>query len=107
MYARGDVVRCLDPFKEGVDVERPWVIVNIDTHPFKTEQYIAVTLTTTPHPETISIPDDAWLSGGLPHTSYVSPWAIHSPRHETIGSHEGRLAEAFVAQVVSATKSYF
>lgn len=59
-----------------------------------------MTLTTKQHPPTLSIPDDAWKDGGLPHKSFVSPWAVHSPRVETITGREDRLAATFVQRVL-------
>jgi hypothetical protein len=29
---RGDVVRTIDPFKLGTDVQRPWLVVSNDWH---------------------------------------------------------------------------
>ncbi len=43
---RGDVVRSTDPFKFGAEQQRPWLIVNDDSHPFADEQFIAVAVST-------------------------------------------------------------
>jgi hypothetical protein len=43
---RGDVVRSTDPFKLGADQQRPWLIVNNNTHPFGDEQHVAVAVST-------------------------------------------------------------
>lgn len=82
-YTRGDVVRSIDPFKLGDDAERYWLISNDDTHPFADEQFIAISLTTKRHEPTLTIPSDAWIDGGLPADSFVSPWALHSPVSRT------------------------
>ena len=40
-----------------VENPRPWLILNNDTHPFDEEEYMTVTLTTTPHDEGIPLED--------------------------------------------------
>ena len=50
---RGDVVRSSDPFKLGANSQRPWLIVNNDSHPFGDEQYIAVAITTKQYADSI------------------------------------------------------
>lgn len=107
MYDRGDGVRSLDPFKLDEDAERYWLIANDDRHPFAYEQFIAISLTTTPHDPATEIPDEAWADGGLPQTSYVLSWAIHSPRIEEITERVGRLTEAFYETVLVDRRQYF
>jgi len=51
-----------DPFKSGEN-PRPWLILNNDTHPFGEEEYMTVTLTTTPHDEGIPLEDADWVEG--------------------------------------------
>ena len=53
-YQRGDIVWGSDPFKSGEN-PRPWLILNNDRHPFGDEEYMTVTLTTTPHDEGIPL----------------------------------------------------
>jgi hypothetical protein len=43
---RGHVVLAPDPFKDSDELTRPWVVVNNETHPFDSEQYIVMGLTT-------------------------------------------------------------
>lgn len=43
---RGHVVLAPDPFKEQNNTTRPWVVVNTEAHPFDSEQYIVMALTT-------------------------------------------------------------
>lgn len=59
-YRRGDVVWGPDPFKSGEN-PRPWLILNNDAHPFGDEEYMTVTLTTTPHDEGVSIDESDWI----------------------------------------------
>ncbi|WP_245549700.1 hypothetical protein [Natronococcus occultus] len=43
---RGHVVLAPDPFTETEDATRPWVVINNETHPFDSEQYVVMGLTT-------------------------------------------------------------
>lgn len=106
MYSRGDVVRSVDPFKLGGDAERFWLIVNDDQHPFSDEQYIAVSLSTTPHEPAIAIADENWDTGGLPEASVVLPWSLHSPRTEDITDRAGRLSDSFCGEVLESIAEY-
>jgi mRNA-degrading endonuclease toxin of MazEF toxin-antitoxin module len=103
---RGAVVRSVDPFKLGADAERYWLVISNETHPFGDEQVIAVTLTTVAHDPALAIPDDAWVEGGVPRESVVSPWGVHSFHVETITEQVGRLDESFVDEVVAAMRGY-
>lgn len=105
-YTRGDVVRSVDPFKLGDDAERYWLIGNGDDHPFSGEQFIGISLTTTPHDPAIAIPDDAWIDGGLPEESFVLPWALHSPRVEDITDRSGVLSPAFCETVLADARAF-
>lgn len=103
---RGDVVRSQDPFKLGTDKQRPWLLVNNETHPFNNEQYLAVAISTKQYEQSLQLQSDVWEIGGTPRESYVSPWAVHSPRHEDIVSWQGRVTEAFTDRVVSELAGY-
>lgn len=104
-YERGDVVWGPDPFKSGEN-PRPWLILNNDAHPFGTEEYMTVTLTTTPHDEGIPLEASDWIEGGMPRRSYASPWTVASPKHAALVRRQGRLTESFVRTVVNALESY-
>lgn len=106
MYTRGDVVRSLDPFKLGDDAERYWLIINDEKHPFADEQYIAVAVTTVHHEPGLAIPDGAWTDGKLPKQSYVSPWALHSPRVEDITDRVGGVGSEFCEGILAASRKY-
>jgi mRNA-degrading endonuclease toxin of MazEF toxin-antitoxin module len=103
---RGDVVRSTDPFKVGANSQRPWLIVNNDTHPFGDEQYIAVAVSTKEYGDSIALGDDVWEVGGVPEESFVSPWAVHSPRIEDLVAWQGRVTDVFVDDVVAELTSY-
>ena len=83
---RGDVVRSTDPFKLGDERQRPWLIVNSDSHPFDDEQFIAVAVSTKKYDDSLALDSEVWDTGGVPRESFVSPWAIHSPRSEDLVS---------------------
>lgn len=103
---RGDVVRSSDPFKTGVDRQRPWLLINNDLHPFGDQQFIAVAVSTKSYDDSIRLKADYWEVGGTPRESFVSPWAIHSPRIEDLIAWQGRLADPFVDDVVDAVETY-
>lgn len=104
-YQRGDVVWGPDPFKSGEN-PRPWLILNNDTHPFGEEEYMTITLTTTPHDATIPIETADWVEGGMPKQSYASPWAVASPKHAAIVRRQGRSDEDFVQSVIETMQTY-
>lgn len=104
-YRRGDVVWGPDPFKS-TENPRPWLILNNDSHPFGDEEYMTVTLTTTPHAPTVPIEPEDWVEGGMPRKSYASPWSIASPKDGAIVRRQGRLRESFVRTVVDAMQRY-
>ncbi|THE65653.1 hypothetical protein D8Y22_06515 [Salinadaptatus halalkaliphilus] len=103
---RGDVVRSRDPFKLGTDKQRPWLIVNNEEHPFGDEQYLAVAISTAQYEHSIALESDVWKQGGVPRESFVSPWAIHSPRVEDLVAWQGRVTDAFTTRVVDELVMY-
>lgn len=103
---RGDVVRSSDPFKLGEDRQRPWLVVNTDSHPFSEEQYLAAAVSTKEYPESIAFQSGVWEEGGVPRESFVSPWAVHSPRREDIVAWQGRVTDDFVGDVVDSLVGY-
>lgn len=104
-YDRGDVLWGPDPFKSG-ETPRPWLVLNNDAHPFGDEQYMTVTLTTTPHDGVVPIEDADWVEGGMPRQSYASPWSIASPKHDSVIRRQGRLRETFVRSVTDELTAY-
>jgi len=96
----------VDPFKLGKSRQRPWLIVNNDSHPFDDEQYIAVAVSTREYDDSIALADDIWQVGGVPRESYVSPWAVHSPRIEDLVAWQGRVTDPFVDRVVDSLERY-
>ena len=95
----------IETFKSGEN-PRPWLVLNNDSHPFGDEEYVTVTLTTTPHDEGVPLDDADWIEGGMPRQSYASPWVVASPKHAAIVRRQGRLTESFVRTVVDALGHY-
>lgn len=103
---RGDVVRSSDPFKLGEEHQRPWLIVNNSSHPFNDEQFLAVAISTKEYEHSIALGSDVWEVGGVPRESFVSPWAVHSPRIEDLVAWQGRVTDEFVDAVVDEIETY-
>ena len=103
---RGDIVRSSDPSKLGEDSQRPWLIVNNETHPFDDEQYVAVAISTKEYKDSLPLRPDVWNTGGVPRESFVSPWAVHSPRVEDLVAWQGRVTKEFVDDVVNTLETY-
>jgi hypothetical protein len=103
---RGDVVRSSDPFKLGEGSQRPWLIVNNSSHPFDDEQFLAVAVSTKAYGGSLALESDVWDVGGVPRESFVSPWAVHSPRTEDLVAWQGRVATGFVDTVVDEIEMY-
>lgn len=103
---RGDVVRSIDPFKLGVDSQRPWLVVSNDSHPFEDEQCLSVAISTKEYPDSLALRPEVWEVGGVPEESFVSPWAVHSPRTEDFVAWQGRVSEGFVDSVVDEVTTY-
>lgn len=104
-YQRGDGVWGPDPF-EATEAPRPRLLLNNDRHPFGDEEYMTVTLTTTPHDATVPIEADDRVEGGMPRQSYASPWSIASPKRDVIVRRQGRLRESFVQTVIESMQTY-
>lgn len=104
-HQRGDVVWGPDPFKS-TENPRPWLILNNSSHPFGDEEYMTVTLTTTPHDEAVPLSEDDWAEGGMPRQGYTSPWSIASPKDAAVLQRQGRLSESFVQTVIGEMLTY-
>ena len=103
---RGDVVRSTEPFKLDEERQRPWLMVNNDSHPFGDEQYIAVAVSTREYDDSLALEPEVWEVGGVPRESFVSPWAIHSPRIEDLVAWQGRVTDGFLARTVGKLNGY-
>lgn len=77
-HDRGTVVIASDPF--GNTPRRPYLILSGDNHPFGTEQYIALGITTQEYPKRVPL-EGSFDVGTLTRESFVSPWAVVSLRN--------------------------
>jgi mRNA-degrading endonuclease toxin of MazEF toxin-antitoxin module len=105
-YDRGDVVWSQDPFKYDPTAGGPWLVLNNELHPFRSEQSLATALTTSGYGRAISIDPGDWREGGLPERSYALPWAVHSPVNRHVTDRLGRLSETLVDDIVDAMQTY-
>ena len=103
---RGDVVRSADPFKTGTGTQRPWLIINNGEHPFDGEQHLAVAISTKRYEDSLSLDSTVWDVGGVPRKSFVSPWAVHSPRTEDLVAWQGRVTDEFTERVIDELWTY-
>jgi mRNA-degrading endonuclease toxin of MazEF toxin-antitoxin module len=86
---------------------RPWLVLSDDRHPFHGEEYLVAGITTTDRPGAIPIDEDeAWSVGGLPRTSYASPWFLTTLKHPDVERGVGALADDRLESVLDAVASY-
>lgn len=63
-FSRGDVVWAPTYFKTRT-IERPYLVVSTEAHPFHGEEYVALGITTRDRAEALSL-DGEWTKGGAP-----------------------------------------
>ena len=80
--------------------------MNNSTHPFASEQHVAVAISTKEYDDSLPLSEDIWEVGGVPRESFVSPWAVHSPRSEDLVAWQGRVTAEFVDRVVDSLETY-
>ena len=85
---------------------RPWLVVSDASHPFASEECIAVALTTQSHPDGISVPDSAWIRGGSHKDAFISPWYVTTIKHRDFDSQQGTLTDLLVADAIDALHRY-
>lgn len=103
-YGRGHVVWHDGLFRGS---GRPWLVLSDDQHPFHGEEYLVAGITTTERPGAITIDaEDAWAVGGLPRSSYVSPWFLTTLKHPDVEQGVGALTEDRLETVTGAVTSY-
>ena len=54
------------------------------SHPFGDKQFVVVAISTKEYKDSIALEPDVWTVGGVTQESFVSPWAVHSPRIEDL-----------------------
>ena len=74
-------------------------IINNDSHPFSDEQFVAAAISTKEYDDSIPLEPDVWTVGGVPRQSFISPWAVHSPRIEDLVAWQGRVTDEFVRDI--------
>ena len=102
-FDRGHVVWHDGVFKAS---GRPWFVVSDDRHPFHGEEYVVAGITTTERAPAIELTETSWAVGGLPKTSYVSPWFLTTLKHADIDRGIGLVTDETVAAVTSAVVDY-
>lgn len=103
-YLRGAVVKGPNPFSKAQ--HRPYVKLSDDTHPFDQQEGLYAAITTTQRSDAIELSSSDFVSGGLPKTSYVSPWVITTFKHADLSKQEGQLSGSIVDDIAAAAASY-
>ncbi|WP_181685871.1 type II toxin-antitoxin system PemK/MazF family toxin [Halorhabdus salina] len=85
---------------------RPWLVVSDSSHPFADEESIVVGLTTQRHPDSIPVPDDAWIRGGSEKRAYISPWYVTTVKDRDLDNLQGTLAESLVVEAIETLHQY-
>jgi len=76
---RGHVILAPDPFKPDDDATRPWVVVNNERHPFDSQQYLVMGLTTqTWYDDRIPLQQSDYRHRRAPQESSIVPHAVAS-----------------------------
>lgn len=102
-FERGDVVWHDGLFKTSA---RPWFVLSNDDHPFHGEDYLVAGITTTERKQAIELTAESWAIGGLPKTSYVSPWFLTTLKHADIDQGVGSVTDAVCTVVLDSARSY-
>lgn len=103
-HPQGAVVIASDPF--GSAPTRPYLILSNDRHPFHGEEYIAAVVTTTIRDSAVELEEGAFVRGGLPRRSYVSPWNPVTLEGSMIDKHVATVVAAVVDDVVAKLNTY-
>ncbi|MDZ7687985.1 MAG: type II toxin-antitoxin system PemK/MazF family toxin [Halobacteriales archaeon] len=73
--------------------ERPWVVVSNRRHPFKEEECVVVAVTTTERERAVRLEEEDFSEGGVPRTSYVSPWFVTTRKTASLNERQGLLRD--------------
>lgn len=96
-YSQGAIVIAEDPF--GNNPKRPYLILSNDRVPFHGQEYVAAVITTTARPEAVELTNNRIERGGLPRTSYVSPWSVLTLKDWMITKQPAEATDATVDEV--------
>lgn len=109
-FRRGEVVWGLGPFKEleedDPDPERPFLVLSNKTHPFASQQFAGVAISTTERDVAYTLAPEDWYVGGLPEQSFVHPWSLVTRDHADIVAVYGRLKLDTVDEVLEQLIGY-
>ena len=101
----GDVIFGDDAFKQ--DGERPWLVVNNESHPFDGEQYVVMGLTTrTWYDDRVPLGEDDFVEGTAPRDSSVVPHAVTSLQPHLITEYVCRVSQEAVDNSVEVLVEY-
>jgi PemK-like protein. len=102
-FTRGDIVWHGGLFRTSA---RPWFVLSNDDHPFHGEDYLVAGVTTTEREQAIELTAESWAVGGLPETSYVSPWFLTTLKHTAIEQGVGTVTDEVCATALDAARDY-
>lgn len=85
---------------------RPWLVIGDDTHPFAHTECLCLALSTQEHPQSIEIPDGAWVCGGSREDAYASPWYVTTMKHRDLDDQQGTLSNDVLESAVDALHRY-
>lgn len=103
-YAQGAIVVADDPF--GNNPKRPYLLLSNRTVPFHGQEYIAAAVTTTSRSGAIELTSNRIDRGGLPRTSYVSPWTVVTLKHWMITKQPAAVTDGTVDDARKSLMSY-
>ena len=103
-YPQGAVVVATDIF--GNNPSRPYVILSNSTLPFLGQEYVTAAVTTTSRPPAVELTSDRIEKGGLPRTSYISPWTVVTLKDSMISRQPAKVTDATVDTVWNELNGY-
>lgn len=101
----GEVWWAPAPFKATVNY-RPWLIVSDDSHPFASEECIALAMSTQRHHGSIAVAQDDWIDGGSDVDSFISPWYVNTIKRRAFDNRQGTLPDRLLQRAVDALHGY-
>lgn len=105
--ARGHVVLAPDPFKSADDATRPWVVINNETRPFDTQQYVVMGLKTrTWYDERIPLEPTDFRHRTAPRDSSIVPHAVASLAPMLMTDYVCRVRDDPLDRAVDALSGY-
>lgn len=77
-----------------------------DRHPFHGEEYVVAGITTTERTDAVELAEEDWAVGGLPRTSFASPWFLTTLKHARIDRGVGSITADRCTTVLDAVREY-